>query len=153
MAGKKKIVKTILIALLIILLALQFFRPEKNIYDEIPPTDIAKIENIPGDVSNILVESCYDCHSNNTVYPWYNDIAPVNLFLDNHVKDGKRHLNFSEWANYSAEKKEHKVEEIGETVEEGEMPLDSYLWLHAEAKLTDAEEAALLDWVANYSAN
>ncbi|MDT0643103.1 heme-binding domain-containing protein [Zunongwangia sp. F363] len=100
MAKKKKIIKSGLIVLIIILLGLQFFRPEKNIYNEVPTTDIAKTENMSKAVSNILVESCYDCHSNNTAYPWYNNIAPVNLFLNNHVKDGKRHLNFSEWANF-----------------------------------------------------
>lgn len=146
----KKIVKYVLIALLVILIAMQFFQPEKNQYNEIPATDIAKAETIPADVAKILTESCYDCHSNNTEYPWYNNISPVSLYLDSHVKDGKRHLNFSEWTNYSADKKAHKVEEIGETVEEGEMPLTSYTFIHTDAKLSDQEKSTLLNWAKNY---
>ncbi len=145
-----KIVKYILIALLVVLVVLQFFQPDLNQYDQIPSTDITKVETIPADVSKILTESCYDCHSNNTNYPWYNRISPVSLYLDSHVKDGKRHLNFSEWTSYSADKKAHKVEEIAETVADGEMPLTSYTFIHSDAKLSESEKEILLNWAKNY---
>lgn len=150
MGRKKKYISAALVVLLILFIGLQFFAPEKNIYDEVPPTDIAKVEDLPQPVMNILVESCYDCHSNNTAYPWYNNISPVNLFLDKHVQDGKKHLNFSDWGNYPEKRKKHKIKEIGELVEAGEMPLESYLWIHAEAKLSNKEKSVLLSWVKNY---
>ena len=154
MSGKKKKKSgIILLIILLVLVVIQFFRPSKNISEEISNNDILKAEKLPRDVSQILVTSCYDCHSNNTNYPWYSDITPVNFFLDNHVKDGKKHLNFSEWATLSAEKKAHKVEEIGEEVEKNKMPLDSYVWLHKEAKITEAQKQVLLDWVKNYQSN
>tara|TARA_Y100001947_G_scaffold86443_1_gene73487 strand:- start:688 stop:1149 length:462 start_codon:yes stop_codon:yes gene_type:complete len=150
MSRKKKFSSILLITMVLVVVVLQFFRPSKNISEEISNNDILKAEDLPREVSRILVTSCYDCHSNNTNYPWYSEITPVNFFLDNHVKDGKRHLNFSEWAKLSAEKKAHKVEEIGEEVENNKMPLDSYVWLHKEAKLTEAQKQLLLDWVKNY---
>ena len=150
MSRKKKFSSILLISMVLVVVVLQFFRPSKNISEEISNNDILKAEDLSREVSRILVTSCYDCHSNNTNYPWYSEITPVNFFLDNHVKDGKRHLNFSEWAKLSAEKKAHKVEEIGEEVENNKMPLDSYVWLHKEAKLTEAQKQLLLDWVKNY---
>ncbi|HAJ82345.1 heme-binding domain-containing protein [Zunongwangia profunda] len=150
MSGKKKKSTIILISVLAIFSVLQFFRPTKNISEEMSNKDILKAEDPPRDVSRILVTSCYDCHSNNTKYPWYSEITPVNFYLDDHVKDGKRHLNFSEWAALSSEKKAHKIEEIGEEVERGKMPLDSYVWLHKEANITEKEKQILLDWVKNY---
>ena len=99
MSGKKnKKSGIILLSILCVLVVIQFFRPSKNTSEELSNNDILKTETLPRDVSQILVTSCYDCHSNNTNYPWYNEITPVNFFLDNHVKDGKKHLNFSEWA-------------------------------------------------------
>ena len=101
MSRKKKFSSILLISMVLVVVVLQFFRPSKNISEEISNSDILKAEDLPREVSRILVTSCYDCHSNNTNYPWYSEITPVNFFLDNHVKDGKRHLNFSEWAKLS----------------------------------------------------
>ena len=138
----KKIFWLLLLALVII----QFFRPEKNIAAAPSPTDIATKYAIPAEVKPILDKACYDCHSNNTMYPWYSNIQPVAWWLANHIKDGKRHLNFSSFTTYSYKRADHKMEEVIETVEKHEMPLPSYTWTHKDAKLTDAERATLKNW-------
>lgn len=142
-----KLGKKIAWALLIIFLAMQLYRPDKNTS---PDTDHLALflteTNPPEEVKAILKTSCFDCHSNQTRYPWYNNIAPVSWWLDGHIEEGKEHFNVSDWANYSGKKKDHKLEEVIETVEEGEMPLDSYTWTHEEARLTDAERKAVMAW-------
>jgi hypothetical protein len=141
-----KIIKKILLFLLVVLLIAQFFGPEKN------QGDIASIDafltetNPPEDVKLILKETCYDCHSDVTRYPWYNNITPVNYWLAEHVKDGKKHFNLSKWEGSSVKRKDHKFEELIEMVEEKEMPLNSYTWTHSEAKLTDTQIASVIDW-------
>ncbi|MEW5740016.1 MAG: heme-binding domain-containing protein [Myxococcota bacterium] len=100
----------------------------------------------PDEVKGLLKRACYDCHSNETVWPWYSHVAPVSFLVAAHVKDGRKHLNFSEWAGYSAERRAKKQKECAEEVAEGEMPMPPYLLLHAEAKLTDAEKKALQAW-------
>ena len=102
--------------------------------------------NPPENVRKILSESCFDCHSNSTKYPWYDNITPVNYWLNDHVKDGKKHLNFSDWSTYSLKKKEHKMDELYEEVEKGEMPLNSYTWTHSEANLTQEQISEMVAW-------
>jgi len=97
-------------------------------------------------VKAILKESCFDCHSNVTKYPWYNNITPVNYWLAEHVKDGKKHFNFSNFIGNSTKRKDHKMEELIEMVEEKEMPLESYTLVHQEAKLSDDQIKAIVDW-------
>ena len=140
------IIKKVLILLLIMFLIAQFFWPEKN------EGDLSSIEyflvetNPPEDIKLILKETCYDCHSNVTRYPWYNNITPVNYWLAAHVKDGKKHFNMSNWEGNSTKRKDHKFEELIEMVEDKEMPLKSYTWTHPEAKLTDKQIKSVLDW-------
>lgn len=141
-----KIIKKILLALLLVFLAMQFYRPQKNVSDTVPATDLLLVEQPPAELAGIFKAACYDCHSNNTKYPWYNHIAPVSFLLADHVKEGKKHLNFSEWESYSAKKKAHKMEECIEEVKERHMPMESYVWMHPEAKLTDAQIAMLTEW-------
>ncbi|MGJ8732176.1 MAG: heme-binding domain-containing protein [Cellulophaga sp.] len=144
-----KLLKKILLALLVILIAMQFYRPEKNSSEADLKTAFLTETNPSKEVQKILATSCYDCHSNTTAYPWYNNIAPVSYWLSDHVKDGKKHLNFSEWENYSIKKKDHKLDEVLETVESGEMPLKEYTWTHTEANLTEEQKQALINWVKN----
>ena len=142
-----KIVKKILMALLIILVIAQFFSPEKNIGDT---TDLTAFldETKPNDeVKAILKTTCYDCHSSNTVYPWYSKITPVNYWMAEHVEDGKKHLNFSEWENLSTSKKHHALKEILEEIEAKKMPLKSYLLLHQQAKLSATDIETLKNWI------
>lgn len=141
-----KILKKIAIVLLVALAIAQFFGPEKN-EGNIASVDAFFAETNPSEnVRKIVSESCFDCHSNSTKYPWYNNITPVNYWLNDHVKDGKKHLNFSDWNAYSLKKKAHKMNELYEEVEKGEMPLDSYTWTHSEANLTPKQVAEIVAW-------
>ncbi|WP_179376367.1 heme-binding domain-containing protein [Winogradskyella wichelsiae] len=141
-----KIIKRIGLILLVVLIIAQFFGPQKNVGDtsslELFYADTHPSEN----VELILKNACLDCHSDNTRYPWYNNITPVNYWLDEHVKDGVKHLNLSKWDDYSDKKKDHKLDELIEMVEEKEMPLDSYTWIHDEAKLTEAQIEDVTAW-------
>jgi hypothetical protein len=141
-----KILKKIAIVLLVALVIAQFFGPEKNEGDITAVDTFLAETNPPENVRKILSESCFDCHSNSTKYPWYDNITPVNYWLNDHVKDGKKHLNFSDWSTYSLKKKEHKMDELYEEVEKGEMPLNSYTWTHSEANLTQEQIAEMVAW-------
>ena len=142
-----KILKKILLALVVILVLFQLVpRPEKNISDSASANDISTVHNVPADVQQILKTSCNDCHSNNTVYPWYSKIQPVAMWLGNHVNEGKRELNFSEFAKYRLAKQYHKLEEINEQVKEDEMPLSSYTIVHTDAKLSQEQKLVLANW-------
>lgn len=132
--------------LLILLIISQFFSPEKNEGDLISVVPFLNETNPPENVKLILETTCFDCHSNKTNYPWYNDITPVNYWLDSHIKDGKKHLNFSKWSSYSLKRKEHKMDELYEEVEQGEMPLSSYTWTHYESNLTQYQVDAVVNW-------
>jgi hypothetical protein len=131
----------------VIFLALQFFRIEKNQSNELT-NDISKKYAVSDTVMKILDGACNDCHSNYTAYPWYSSIQPVAWWLDNHVQDGKKHLNFSTFLERNVAVQNHKFEEIVEMVEKKEMPLPSYtyLGLHSEAKLSDAQRQVLIKW-------
>lgn len=137
------------VALLVII---QFIRPARNTGEVYTSSDISHSVDVPKDVKNILEKSCNDCHSNNTVYPWYTNIQPVGLWLNNHVKDGKKELNFSEFDSYKLRRKLHKLEEIAEQIKEGEMPPGPYTFIHGNAKLSVAEEQVLVDWALNSKA-
>ena len=141
-----KIAKKMGIALLVVLIGMQFFRPEKNLAD----TDFVaafEAETKPSpEIQKILETSCYDCHSANTKYPWYSNIAPISYWMNGHIEDGKKHLDFSDWPNLTAKKKDHKLEEFIEYVENGEMPLKEYTWTHEDARLSDEQKKALLNW-------
>ena len=141
-----KILKKILLLLLVVFVIAQFFAPDKNDGD-IATVDAFLIDTKPSpEVSAVLKESCFDCHSSHTRYPWYNNITPVNYWLADHIDHGKGHLDFSKWDGYSVNKKDHKLDELIEMVEEKEMPLNSYTWTHSEANLTDAQITAMIDW-------
>jgi hypothetical protein len=137
--------KKVGIGLLVILLLLQAYRPAKNDSNKLD-NDISKSYAVPDDVKQILAKACYDCHSNNTTYPWYNNIEPVGIWLANHVNDGKRHLNFNEFSSYQIARQYKKLDECIQEVKENEMPLESYTWIHKEAKLNEIEKQKLFDW-------
>jgi hypothetical protein len=139
-------VKRIILLLLVILVVIQFFRPQKNLSITPSKVDIATQYAVPDNVTEILKHSCYDCHSNNTVYPWYFAIQPVAWWMQNHVNDGKRKLDFSEFASYTPKKQFHKMNDIIEQIKKDEMPLDSYLWIHRYAKLSEDQKNSILKW-------
>ena len=139
-------VKKILILLLVVLVVIQFIRPEKNSATAVSENDITAYYTVPENVQSILKKACYDCHSNNTEYPWYANIQPIGWWLQDHINEGKEELNFSEFGTYSAKKAAHKMEEVGEMVGEGEMPLESYTLIHKDAVLTHEEAETLIKW-------
>ncbi len=141
-----KIGKKIAWALLVVFIGMQFIRPEKNQDSSEHLAAFLAETNPPAEVRELLKTSCYDCHSNQTEYPWYNAVAPVSYWLAGHVNDGKRHLNFSAWDTYEVKRKDHKLEEVIEMVQEGEMPLDSYTWTHEDARLSPEQREAINAW-------
>lgn len=144
--NRRPMFKKILIVLLILLVAIQFIRPERNQSNAQSANDITSHYEVPANVQLVLQKACYDCHSNNTTYPWYANIQPVGLWLQNHINEGKEHLNFSEFASYNKKKQAHKLEEVVETVEKDEMPLSSYTKIHHGAKLSKEDKDVLLTW-------
>ncbi len=141
-----KIIKTILLILLVVLVIAQFFGPERNESSTDSFDAFLAETNPPKDVKYVLTETCFDCHSDHTRYPWYDKITPVNYWLAGHVKDAKKDLNISKWDDYSTKKKDHKLEELIEMVEDKEMPLESYTYTHSEANLTDEQIKSVVDW-------
>jgi len=149
---KKVSIKKIVGVVVLLLLILQFFRTEKNSSSTVSENAIEKHYTVPAPVQSLLKTSCYDCHSNNTEYPWYNNIQPVAFWLNSHVKDGKKHLNFDEFNTYSLERKRKKLKEVSETIEKGEMPLPSYTIIHGDAKLSADDIQALKTWANSLAA-
>jgi len=142
----KKILKTIGWLLLIVLVAIQFFHPTKNIHEGDQPNAISKKFQVSADVRIILDKACMDCHSNNTRYPWYNNIQPVAWWLNDHIIDGKKELNFDEFANRRPRFQYRRMQQTIDLVKKEEMPLDSYTWTHKDAILSDDEKTKLYDW-------
>ena len=142
-----KTVKIILLILLVAFVGIQFIPTERNQTDIVPVTDFMLVNNVPNNIKNKLQVSCYDCHSNNTKYPWYNKIQPVAWFLEEHVKNGKAELNFSEWGSLSSRRKASKLRSIIKQIESGEMPLDSYTLIHKEAKFSNEETNEIINFI------
>jgi hypothetical protein len=143
-------IKKVLLALGLVFLVIQAFRPKKNNSDHHPYPLTASYE-VPADVESILARACNDCHSNSTRYPWYAEVQPVAWWLAQHVNEGKGHLNFSEFSTGRIYRQFHKFEEIVETVRDGSMPLPSYTWLglHADARLSADDQQTLITWAEN----
>jgi hypothetical protein len=137
------------ITLLVIFIAVQFYRPATNNNTVIGSHTISAVTLVPENVNTIFKKACNDCHSNNTNYPWYSYVQPVGLWLNSHVNDGKKHLNFDEFATYRLRKQYHKLEEIIDEVKGKEMPLKSYILIHNDAKLTLDERVTITNWASN----
>lgn len=138
--------KKILLALLVIFVLIQFFRIDKTVPEYEKSMDFMEITQPVAEVREILTNACYDCHSHETRYPWYSQVAPVSWWIKHHIDDGKKHLNFSEWGSYSEKKADHKLDECVEEVEEGKMPLSSYTITHGDADLTKEQKKLLVDF-------
>ena len=141
------LLKKVLVGLAVVIIILQFFGIDKENPVSNPSLDLITIVQPEEDVKQVLKNACYDCHSNLTKYPWYTNITPLSWWIKDHIDEGRDELNFSEWGNYSDRRKDHKLEEVVELVEEGEMPLQSYTYAHSEAKLTTEQIELLLAWV------
>jgi Haem-binding domain len=139
-------VKKIILGVIIVFILIQFIQPSHNNGAAEATTDITHVVRVPDNVLLVLKVSCYDCHSNHTNYPWYSKISPVNWWLNSHIKEGKRKLNFSEISTYNFKKRGRKLEEAAELIEKDEMPVHSYLWIHKDAQLDEVKKKMLIDW-------
>lgn len=142
---KARMKKTVLAAATVFVL-IQFIQPARNESGQVLDTDISKTVTVPEGVQGILARSCFDCHSNNTHYPWYTYIQPGGWIMAYHVRNGKEKLNFSEFGSYSKRRQGSKLESIGKQIETGEMPLPSYLLLHRNAAFSHSEKELLIHW-------
>lgn len=143
----KKILKYIAILLLVILVIIQFINRPEQINEPVTENDIINALNINPEMSDMLKAACYDCHSNQPRYPWYSEIAPFSWWIGEHIEHGRDELNFSDWATFSKRKRDHKLEEMVEEVEEGHMPLPKYTWMHSDARLSEEQITMLKEWV------
>tara|TARA_R100000935_G_scaffold26814_1_gene46837 strand:+ start:34997 stop:35449 length:453 start_codon:yes stop_codon:yes gene_type:complete len=142
-----KIVKIIAGILLVVFVVIQFIPTTRNQSDTVPQTDFMLVHKVPEAIQKKIQVSCYDCHSNNTQYPWYNRVQPVAWFLEDHIKEGKAELNFNEWDSLSSRRKTSKLRAIIKQIESGEMPLDSYTLIHRDAKFSKEETEEIINWV------
>lgn len=145
----KVMARKVLIALALIMIVIQFVRPNRNDGEALGPNEVSKVYKVPAEVHATLQHSCYDCHSNKTNYPWYANIQPIGWWMQSHINDGKKHLNFSEYGTYPEKKAKHKFEEIEDAASNGWMPLGSYVWIHKDAQLTSEQAKAMADWAGS----
>ena len=143
----KKKIGLILLAIIIIM---QFFRIDKTNPEIVLANDFIEIKQPDAKTTRLLKSACYDCHSNTTNYPWYSNVAPISWWLQDHIDEAKSHVNFSEWTSYDEKKQLHKLHECYEEVEHGEMPLESYTWIHSEANLSHEDREHLEHWFKSF---
>ena len=144
----KKIIKKILVIGFVIFLLMQLYQPARNeSYEQELTANFTKMYDVPINVETILRTSCYDCHSNNTNYPLYSYIQPARFFMEEHIKDGKKDLNFNEFGRYSKRKQENKLEAIIKQIKSDEMPLASYTLIHKNAILTPTQKEEIINWI------
>lgn len=141
-----RIFKRILLLLVVVFIVIQFIRPAPNTSDQALSTDISGIVTMPDKVQVILKNSCYDCHSDNTRYPWYVNIQPIGWILANHIKNGKADLNFSEFGTYSKRKQANKLRSVATSITDGSMPLSSYIVMHRGAKINPEDQKIIAAW-------
>jgi hypothetical protein len=141
-----KILKWVVLLLALGLVVIQFIRPEKNKATVPSESNIGRAFVVPANVQKVLERSCYDCHSNNTVYPWYAEVQPVGWWLNKHIQDGKRGVNYDEYTSYRLMKQYRRFKDAIDKVEKDEMPLPSYLLIHRYARLSPEEKNELVQW-------
>lgn len=142
-----RLYKKIFLALGIVFIAIQFIQPARNKNGQVLPADITKTVKVPDNVLNTFKKACYDCHSDNTRYPWYMNMQPMGWVMAYHVKNGKRNLNFSEFGNYSERKQTNKLRAIATSINEGSMPISSYTLIHTDAKFSKENKKLIINWV------
>ncbi|PKP10327.1 MAG: hypothetical protein CVU08_13745 [Bacteroidetes bacterium HGW-Bacteroidetes-3] len=142
-----KLFKKVFLFLLIAFVGIQFMPTIRNQNNEVLETDFTKTFTVPTNIQNLLKNSCYDCHSNNTNYPWYNKIQPVSWFLEHHIKEGKKELNFSEFGGYSERRQKSKIKSIISQVRDDEMPLWTYTLIHRDTKLSEDDKKLITNYL------
>jgi len=148
---KLRLIIKILLAIVILFIAIQFIPSTQNIDGQESTSDISKTVIMPSKVHSVLKNACYDCHSNNTDYPWYSKIQPVRLMMDRHVKEGKEELNFSEFGSYSTRSQISKLRGLANSIKDNIMPLSSYKLMHKNANLSDEEKNLIINWALQTS--
>lgn len=141
-----KLIKIILLSILTGFVIIQFIQPVRNNNNRLLPADITGIYQVPEKVQALFKATCYDCHSNNTQYPWYSNIQPIGWFLARHIKNGKADLNFSEFGSYPHRRQISKLNAIVHSLEDETMPLWPYSLMHKNARLTKNEKALIINW-------
>ncbi len=139
--------KKIFFILIGLFILIQFIRIDQNNPTIDQGKDFASIQTIPITVRTTVKQSCYDCHSNETVYPWYANVAPVSWWIKGHINDARSAINFSEWEKYTNEEKARKLINSVAYIKPDQMPLSSYVSQHPEAKLTAKNKKILMDWM------
>lgn len=142
------ILKRIILILFIVFVGIQLIPTTRNQSNGVLATDIIRTYNAPENIKNLLKTSCYDCHSNNTNYPWYNKIQPVSWLLEGHIQKAKEVLNFSEFGAYSKRRQKSKLKSIASQIKDNKMPLPSYTFMHKDAKFSEEEKSLLENWVS-----
>ena len=143
-----KRIKKIAIAFFLVFIAIQFYQPKQNVSSSFDiGKNFANNYKVPPTVLSSLQKACYDCHSNNTKYLWYDYVQPARMFVEAHISDGKKELNFNEFGSYSNRKQQSKLEAISKQIKSGEMPLSSYTLLHHDAVLTETQKQAIIQWI------
>ncbi|MES2875095.1 MAG: heme-binding domain-containing protein [Bacteroidota bacterium] len=142
----------ILLGMLLALILIQFIEPVRNESSASQPDDIFSRYAASDTIRAMINTSCYDCHSNNSEYPWYAEIQPLAWWLNYHIKEGKDELNFSDFAAFNTRFKSHKLDEIMELVDKKEMPLKSYLITHSEARLSEKDRKEIIKWAGELKA-
>lgn len=142
-----KVVKIIALVLLVAFVGIQFIPTDLNQSNIVPKSDFLLVNNTPKNIGALVQESCYDCHSNNTKYPWYNKIQPAAWFLEDHIKEGKAELNFNEWNTLSNRRKASKLRSIIKQIESDKMPLESYTLIHKDAVFSEVEKTMVINYI------
>lgn len=140
-------IKKLLLSLLIVFVAIQFIQPAHNESEQVLPTDFAKVYVLPEHVQTILQNACYDCHSNNTNYPWYSNIQPMAWMMARHIKKGKEELNFSDFGSYTNHRQISKLKGIANQIKDDQMPLSSYKLMHPKARLSHEDKLIVEGWM------
>lgn len=136
----------LLLIVVIILLAIQLYRPAETNPPEDPSHNLKAVAQVTPEVDQILSHSCNDCHSYKTVWPWYSKVAPASWLVASDVNDGRRHLNFSEWTKLTTERQQRKLTQICTEVDQGEMPLKQYTWIHKDTPLDQKQRETVCQW-------
>ena len=142
----KKVLQITIVLFFLAFAGIQFIRPNRTNPPVNQQLTLESQTEVPADVSAVLKRSCNDCHSNETIYPWYSNIAPISWEVVEHIELGRAELNFSEWGNYKIDQKLRRLDEMCEEIESGEMPHDQYLWIHWDAVLSDEEKRKVCEW-------
>jgi hypothetical protein len=145
-SARVRFVKQVVLVVMVGAVAIQLVRPARTN----PPTDPARtmmaVAHLPADVQSVLERSCRDCHSHDTRWPWYSNVAPVSWLVIDDVNHGRRHFNYSDWAQFDSDKVPQLLRDICDQTRNGEMPMSIYVWMHPDARLSDSDVSTLCTW-------